>query len=109
MKNDDVKLKNDLQMKLKTIILVDGRTKINGLELEQMPIVKGDRKVFAIACASIIAKVYRDKLMRKLHKKYPKYGFAKNKGYGTKFHQEAIREYGLSRIHRRSFDLQKFL
>jgi len=53
--------------------------------------------------------VYRDKLMRKLHKKYPKYGFAKNKGYGTKFHQEAIREYGLSRIHRRSFDLQKFL
>ena len=75
----------------------------------QKAVKDGDKICASISAASIIAKVYRDKLMRKLHKKYPKYGFAKNKGYGTKFHQEAIREYGLSRIHRRSFDLQKFL
>jgi len=105
MKNDDVKLKNDLQMKLKTIILVDGRTKINGLELEQMPIVKGDRKVFAIACASIIAKVHRDKMMVRYAKKYPGYGFEKHKGYGTKYHQIRLTAFGPCAIHRRSFKL----
>ena len=103
MKNDDVKLKNDLQMKLKTIILVDGRTKINGLELEQMPIVKGDRKVSAIACASIIAKVHRDKMMVRYAKKYPGYGFEKHKGYGTKYHQAQLAALGPCEIHRRSF------
>lgn len=71
----------------------------------QKPIKKGDQKSISIASASIIAKVYRDKLMRQVHHKYPRYRFAKNKGYGTKQHQERIKEYGLSRIHRKSFNL----
>lgn len=75
----------------------------------QKPIKDGDKICASISAASIIAKVYRDKLMKKLGKKYPKYGFAKHKGYGTKLHQEAIRKYGLTRIHRKSFDLSRFL
>lgn len=75
---------------------------------KQKAIIKGDQKCFSIAAASIIAKVYRDKLMRQVHKKYPQYDFAKHKGYGTKIHQEAIRKYGLSKIHRTSFNLEKF-
>lgn len=75
----------------------------------QKAIPKGDRVCISISAASIIAKVYRDKLMKNLSKKYPKYGFSKHKGYGTKLHREAIKKYGLSRIHRKSFNLQKFL
>lgn len=74
----------------------------------QKAIIKGDRKSISIAAASIIAKVYRDKLMIKLDKQYPKYSFAKNKGYGTKQHQNAIKQFGLCEIHRRSFDLKKY-
>lgn len=75
----------------------------------QRPVKDGDKICASISAASIIAKVYRDKLMKRLHKKYPQYGLARNKGYGTKVHQEAIRKHGLSRIHRKSFNLQKFL
>lgn len=75
----------------------------------QRPIKDGDQICTSISAASIIAKVYRDKLMKKLHKKYPQYGFGKHKGYGTKRHQEAIRRYGLSRVHRKSFNLGRFL
>ncbi len=75
----------------------------------QEAVKNGDKICASISAASIIAKVYRDKLMRKLHYKYPKYGFGKHKGYGTKLHQEMIREYGLTRIHRKSFNLEKFL
>jgi len=75
----------------------------------QKAITKGDRKSISIAAASIIAKVHRDKLMRKLNKKYPQYGLYRNKGYGTKFHQTAIKNFGLSEIHRTSFNLQRFL
>lgn len=75
----------------------------------QQAVKNGDKICASIAAASIIAKVHRDKMMRKLHFKYPKYGFGKHKGYGTKRHQEALRKYGLSRIHRQSFDLEKFL
>lgn len=75
----------------------------------QKAVKDGDTICASISAASIIAKVYRDKLMKKLSKKYPKYGFGKHKGYGTKRHQEAIKQYGLSRIHRTSFNLQKFL
>jgi ribonuclease HII len=88
---------------LKNIILVDGNKKIPNLKGEQMPIVKGDRKVFAIACASIIAKVHRDKMMARYAKKYPNYGFEKHKGYGTKFHQVQLVALGPCEIHRRSF------
>jgi len=83
---------------------------IRGIGLvNQKAIIKGDQKCISIAAASIIAKVYRDKLMRKLNKKYPGYGFARNKGYGTKIHREALKKYGLSKIHRKSFNLTKFL
>ncbi|MEX2007799.1 MAG: ribonuclease HII [Candidatus Levyibacteriota bacterium] len=75
----------------------------------QKAIIKGDRKSISIAAASIIAKVHRDSLMKKLSKKYPEYGFGKHKGYGTKAHQSAIKRYGLSKIHRTSFNLSKFL
>lgn len=89
--------------RLRTIVLVDGKTKINGLKNEQMPIVKGDRKIFAIACASIIAKVHRDRMMTRYAVKYPGYGFEKHKGYGTKYHQDQLTRLGPSEIHRKSF------
>ena len=87
----------------KSIVLVDGRTKIKTLNMEQLAIVKGDRKILAIACASIIAKVHRDKMMVRYAKKYPGYGLEKHKGYGTKYHQTKLIELGPSAIHRKSF------
>ncbi len=71
----------------------------------QMPIVKGDTKSISIAAASIIAKVYRDKLMTRLYQypKYRKYNWDKNKGYGTKIHCNAIQKYGLTKLHREKF------
>lgn len=91
---------------LKTMLLIDGNKKIPGYKGEQMAIVKGDRRVFAIACASIIAKVYRDKMMTRYAKKYPGYGFEKHKGYGTKMHQVRLASLGSCAIHRRSFRLE---
>lgn len=76
---------------------------------KQKAIIKGDQICVSISAASIIAKVYRDGLMIKLHNKYPGYGFDKHKGYGTKDHRDAIKIHGLCRIHRKSFNLQKFL
>ncbi len=87
----------------KLIVLVDGKTKIQGLPLEQLAVVRGDRKVFSIACASILAKVFRDKMMTKYAKKFPDYGFEKHKGYGTKEHQIQLAKLGPCCIHRRSF------
>jgi ribonuclease HII len=88
--------------------LIDGnRQKIRRNNLSF--IIKGDSKIISIAAASIVAKVYRDKMMRDLGKIYKGYNFARNKGYGTKFHQEAIKKLGLSDIHRKSFNLRKFL
>ncbi|MBI2064070.1 MAG: ribonuclease HII [Candidatus Yanofskybacteria bacterium] len=86
-----------------TIVLVDGKTQIAGLNLPQMAIVKGDRKVFSIACASIIAKVTRDRVMSRLAKRYPKYGLEKHKGYPTKLHKAMLTQHGICEIHRRSF------
>ena len=89
-------------------VLVDG-FKIKDFDTRlQKPIIHGDNISVSIAAASIIAKVYRDNLMRKLHKKYPQYNFLQNKGYGTKFHREAISKFGLCRIHRTSFNLRKY-
>lgn len=73
-----------------------------GLE-NQKAIIKGDQKCFSIAAASIIAKVYRDRLMKRYHNKFPKFGFGRNKGYGTTFHRKALSNYGLTRIHRLAF------
>lgn len=86
-----------------SIVLVDGKYKIKGLNLEQLPIVKGDRKVFSIACASLIAKVFRDKMMVRYTKRFSEYGFEKHKGYGTKFHRAMLLKHGRSPIHRLSF------
>ena len=71
--------------------------------LNSQTIIKGDEKIPAIALASIVAKVHRDKLMKRLHKKYPRYDFINNVGYGVKKHIKAIKKYGLSPIHRKSF------
>jgi len=71
--------------------------------LNSTTVVKGDEKISAISLASIVAKVSRDRQMVKLHKKYPKYGFDKHKGYGTKRHFKAIKKHGWSKIHRLTF------
>lgn len=76
---------------------------------KQTPIIHGDQISISIAAASIIAKVYRDELMERLHSKYSEYDFISNKGYGTKKHREAIAKYGLCDLHRTSFNLAKFL
>lgn len=72
-------------------------------ESRQVKIIKGDAKSVSIAAASILAKVTRDHMMMEYDTLYPEYGFAKHKGYGTKAHMDAIREYGMTPIHRRSF------
>lgn len=74
----------------------------------QLPIIKGDKKSISIAAASIVAKDYRDRLMRKYHKVFPEFGFFRHKGYGTKQHQQAILSYGITEIHRINF-IQTFL
>ena len=71
--------------------------------VETLPIIKGDAKSYSIACASILAKVTRDRLMLELDEKYPEYNFKKHKGYGTKEHIENIKKYGKCEIHRDSF------
>ena len=68
-----------------------------------MPIIKGDAKSVSIAAASIVAKVTRDRLMKEYDKIMPQYGFASNKGYGSREHIEAIRKYGATPIHRKTF------
>jgi len=84
-------------------ILIDGKFKIPNLSLAQKTIIKGDSLVFLIAAASIVAKVTRDRMMREVDEKYPQYGFAQHKGYGTKFHMEALKAFGVCAIHRKSF------
>jgi len=83
-------------------LLVDGRS-IPDLELPQTRIVGGDRSDGSIAAASIIAKVHRDALMRRLERRYPGYGFVRHKGYATREHLEALRRLGPCPVHRRSF------
>jgi ribonuclease HII len=84
-------------------ILVDGNKKIPDLGLNQQTIKGGDGKSAAIAAASILAKVARDEYMMGLHKKFPQYSWAKNKGYLTKEHAGAIKKYGVTEFHRKSF------
>lgn len=84
-------------------LIIDGNNveSIEGYSLEK--IKKGDTKHYSISSASVIAKVTRDRYMREISKKFPKYGFEKHVGYGTKQHMEAIKKYGICPIHRRSF------
>lgn len=83
-------------------LLIDGPMSVD-LPIAQRPVVKGDRLSCSIAAAAIMAKVTRDRIMMKLHEKYPEYGFASHKGYGTKAHKEAISQYGPSPVHRKCF------
>ena len=85
------------------LILVDALTHINTKGIPYDSIIKGDAKCYNIAAASILAKVTRDRIMRQWDEVYPQYGFVSHKGYGTAKHIEAIKEYGLCPIHRRSF------
>ena len=87
-------------------VLTDGNMTLD-IETPQRSIVKGDAKVASIGAASILAKVYRDKLMEKYAEAFPHYGFERNAGYGTKVHIEAIREIGICTIHRKTF-VKKF-
>ena len=84
-------------------ILVDALTGIDTCGIPYTSIIKGDAKSYSIAAASIIAKVTRDRIMREWDEIYPEYGFEKHKGYGTKMHIDAIKEYGLCPLHRLSF------
>lgn len=88
-------------------VYIDGNT-MPPVSIDGECIVKGDAKSMSVACASILAKVSRDRLMLKYAEEYPQYGFEKHKGYGTKLHTEALREFGPSPIHRPSF-LKKIL
>lgn len=90
------------------IFLIDAVTNL-GLNGQEMPIIKGDATSYAIAAASIIAKVTRDRQLQELDKLYPAYGFARNKGYGTREHIEALKEQGPCPAHRRSFIKNFFL
>ncbi len=84
-------------------ILVDALTKIDTNGIPYKSIIHGDAISYSIACASIIAKVTRDRIMRQWDEVYPQYGFAKHKGYGTAVHIQNIKEYGICPLHRKSF------
>lgn len=110
---DDINILNATKMGLTKVveeqnvkpdlIIVDALNHIDTKGIPYDSIIKGDAKCYSIAAASIIAKVTRDRIMRQWDEIYPQYGFSKHKGYGTKMHIEAIKEYGLCPIHRRSF------
>ncbi len=78
---------------------------VNLEEFNCVPLVKGDQRSLSCACASVVAKVLRDRIMEHFHRVYPDYGFSSHKGYPTKRHREAIRKVGISDIHRKSFKL----
>lgn len=86
-------------------IIVDGNRFKKYMELPHTTIVKGDGKYLSIAAASILAKTYRDDYMNLLAKEYPQYDWLSNKGYPTKKHREAIRQYGITPYHRKSYNL----
>ena len=91
------------KLSVKPDILLNDAVNIPLVNIKQVPIIKGDAKSISIAAASVLAKVTRDRIMEEYDKKYPEYGFARHKGYGTKVHIEAIKEYGPCPIHRRTF------
>lgn len=91
------------KLKIKPQVLLNDAVTIPGITLPQVPIIKGDAKSVSIAAASIVAKVTRDRLMREYDKIMPEYGFASNKGYGSKEHIDAIKKYGVTPIHRKTF------
>ena len=87
-------------------ILVDGNLFKPYKDLEYKCIIKGDQKYQNIAAASILAKTYRDEYMSNLHIKFPEYNWIKNKGYGTKYHIDMIKKFGITKYHRKSFQIK---
>jgi ribonuclease HII len=87
------------------LLLIDGNRFITYKKIPHKCIIQGDAEYASIAAASILAKTYRDDYMKELHRKFPKYNWAQNKGYATKEHQEALNKYGPCRFHRKSFRL----
>ncbi len=90
-------------LKVKPDVLLNDAVTIPGVDIRQIPIIKGDAKSISIGAASIIAKVTRDRMMVEYEKQYPGYGFAKNKGYGSKLHTDNLLKIGPCPIHRKSF------
>ena len=106
-----LKAMEEAVMKLRQMpecLLIDG-PKTPKLPFPQFPIIDGDAKSFSIACASVIAKVTRDRIMEYYDEIYPAYGFSKHKGYGTAVHLAALRKHGPCRIHRKSFEPVRIL
>ena len=93
---DDLKIKPNK-------ILVDALDKIDTNGIPYISVIKGDSKIYSISAASIIAKVTRDRIMREYDEVYPEYGFSGHKGYGTAKHIQAIKEFGICPLHRKSF------
>ncbi|QOW11390.1 ribonuclease HII [Kaistella flava (ex Peng et al. 2021)] len=94
------------QLKIRPeLLLIDGNKFHPYQSIPHQCIIKGDSKILSIACASILAKNYRDKLMIELHEEFPEYGWNKNMGYATKQHREALNKYGPTIHHRQSFRL----
>ncbi len=93
---------DDLPMKPEAVI-VDGNHKIPQLSIPQIPVVKGDSRSISVACASILAKEIRDRIMEDLDREYPGFGFGSHKGYATPEHIRALTEFGPVSIHRKSF------
>ena len=85
------------------VILVDALDKIDTKGIKYISVIKGDAKIYSISAASIIAKVTRDRIMKEYDEVYPQYGFAGHKGYGTAKHIQAIKEYGICPLHRKTF------
>ena len=86
-------------------IIVDGNKFRPFKEIPHETIVKGDAKYLSIAAASVLAKTYRDEFMEKIHQEFPMYNWKQNKGYPTKQHRQAIREFGITKYHRKTFRL----
>jgi ribonuclease HII len=86
-------------------IIVDGNSFYPYKNIEHKTIIKGDSIYFSIAAASVLAKTFRDEYLNRIHMEYPQYGWDRNKGYATEFHRNAIKKYGITPYHRRSFSL----
>ncbi|MBX4205064.1 MAG: ribonuclease HII [Candidatus Doudnabacteria bacterium] len=93
--------------KIPDYLFLDGIHKIKTIHMAQESVIDGDEKILSISAASIIAKVARDEILHRLHEQFPEYGFAKHKGYPTKFHRAAMERYGITPEHRRSFGFVK--
>jgi ribonuclease HII len=86
-------------------LLIDGNTFFPYKDIKHKTIIKGDGLYFSIAAASVLAKTFRDEFMEKIHNEHPEYGWNRNKGYATAFHRNAIRKFGITSFHRKSFTL----